>query len=311
MLGVVQVAINTVDMPGSLRFYSEAFGFRNAGGQCNWGKVLHVQGLGEEGRGLLWWLTGRQDFFQLELFHYTEPKQRPMAADWRASDHGWTRIGVAVADFDGCMAIVARDKVTMMGCSGKKGARRAAIRDPFAGMVIEIIEIEGDPAEGPEVVYATSSVSDLESAREFYANQLGFEILPLETLHSPEDEALWGLAGAQRQGFVAKGANDVRIEVLRYDQPVGRPRDKASKITDQGIMNLAIGSRSVAEVSQALDTLKKNGLVPPLKVSAGNNICAYILDRERELEFAAYPEGADDLYGFKPATIDFFGAIIK
>jgi len=148
------------------------------------------------------------------------------------------------------------------------------------------------------------------TSRTFYGDVLGFEILPLDRLHSPEDEALWGLPAARRDGFVAKGAGDVLIEVLCYSAPQGRPKPDDYLISDQGIMNLALGSRSVDEVSATLDRLALEGLVPPFVVRSGSNICGYIVDRERELEFAGYPEGADDLYGFAPARIDFFGAAI-
>ena len=309
MLGVVQVAINSADLAGTFRLYSEAFGFRNAGGQCNWGEVMRVQGLPTDSRGLIWWLTGGQPFFQLEIFNHSRPAQRPLPADWRPSDHGWTRFGVAIADFDACLTAFERHGAQPIAVTGAAGSRRAGIRDPYAGIVIEIVEDAG-LRDGPAVTYATSSVSDLPSARTFYGDVLGFEILPLDRLHSPEDEALWGLPAARRDGFVAKGAGDVLIEVLCYSAPQGRPKPDDYLISDQGIMNLALGSRSVDEVSATLDRLALEGLVPPFVVRSGSNICGYILDRERELEFAGYPEGADDLYGFAPARIDFFGAAI-
>ena len=49
---------------------------------------------------------------------------------------------------------------------------------------------------GAALVYATSSVSDLSAARHYYEQVIGLDIGPLEQLHGPEHEAMWGLAGA-------------------------------------------------------------------------------------------------------------------
>jgi len=66
-------------------------GFADAGGRTSWSeRVGLMQGLGEGPAGItMWWLVGRQDFFQLELFHHTRPAQRPLPGDWRPSDLGW------------------------------------------------------------------------------------------------------------------------------------------------------------------------------------------------------------------------------
>lgn len=73
MLKTIQIGINTADMPGTLRLYSEALGFRNGGGSAVWGKTIGVQGLGPESRALMWWMIGADDFFQLELFSHSVP----------------------------------------------------------------------------------------------------------------------------------------------------------------------------------------------------------------------------------------------
>ncbi|TAL03632.1 MAG: hypothetical protein EPO08_03705 [Rhodospirillaceae bacterium] len=308
-LRALQIGMNTSDMPGTLRLYSAAFGFVNAGAQAIWGSTMSAQGLPSDGRGIVWWMLGAQKLFQLEFFHHTRPSQRPMRADWRPVDHGWNRFGIAIADFESCLAVLAKSGVSpITSPTVENGLRRVAFRDPFVGAIVEVIEKpRGDAgcAEGPEIVYATSSVSNLETARDFYANVLGLEILPGELLHKPEHEALWGLPGARRDAFLVR-AGDIFLEIVCYRDPVGRPRPADYRTSDQGIVNVALGSRQKETVAAALENLRVAGHVPPLIFGRKGVIGGYIIDPERELEFAAFPPELDAHIGFIAAS-PFFG----
>ena len=72
----------------------------------------------------------------------------------------------------------------------------------------------------PAVVYATLNVPDLGEARRFFLDTLGLDEEPGNELHPPELEALWGLEGARRESFVARGG-DVYLEVVRTSSPQG------------------------------------------------------------------------------------------
>jgi catechol 2,3-dioxygenase-like lactoylglutathione lyase family enzyme len=304
MLLPIQIALTTTCMTSSLRLYAEAFGFRHAGGNCSWGSK--IQALGADSETLLWWLVGRQDFFQVEMFQYTRPVTRPLAADWRPCDHGWTRFGIVVADFDATLrALRHYGVVPMAPVLAKDGRRHAAIRDPHVGAVIEIIESDPKQAEGPRVAYITSSVSNAESARAFYRDVLQYEILPLERLHTSGDESLWCLAGAARDGF-AVSANGVFLEVVEYRNPRGRPKPQDWRLSDQGIMNVALGSRDNRVIVDAFARLKHAGLAPPFMVNQPKMVCGYISTPEREFELLSVLEGMDGVAGFLPAPLDFF-----
>src|SRR5262245_21221991 len=99
-LAYVQIGMNSNDIVATLRLYSQLFGFSNAGGAPAWGDNLQVQGLGPDSHMMMWWMVGADPFFQLEFFTHGEPAQRPLRADWRPSDHGWVRFGIAIEDFD-------------------------------------------------------------------------------------------------------------------------------------------------------------------------------------------------------------------
>ena len=75
-----QIALCTTDVPRSVQLYTEVFGFADAGGRALWGeRIARMQALGDDTAFVFWWLVGRQDMLQLELFHHTTPRQRAVA----------------------------------------------------------------------------------------------------------------------------------------------------------------------------------------------------------------------------------------
>ena len=84
-LSLVQVALNSANVSGTLRLLSELFGFRNAGGSAAWGKVLVMHDLPEDAHCIVWWMIGAQPFFQIEIFQHGYPEQRPLPPWWRPS----------------------------------------------------------------------------------------------------------------------------------------------------------------------------------------------------------------------------------
>ena len=314
-MAVVQIGLNTADMPGSLRLYAELFGFAHAGSNAFWGPPSAIQGLGPNTRGVLWWLVGRQRFFQLELFQHTVPRPQALPQDWRPCDHGWVRFGIAVTDFQSVIDVLARWHIPLLSpVVERHGLRRAAFRDPFVGVIVECLE-DGAALPGgvrqraldfdPAFIYATSSVADLDSARNFYRDVLGLTIEPREILHSDADEAVWGLAGAKLQGFLAR-AGDYWLEVVAYSNPAGRPRRQNYCVADQGIMNVALGSRHYDVIDATLNRVKQAGIQTGMRFGKQPVAAQFLLDAGREIELIALPEALDAAVGFTPVT-PFFG----
>lgn len=309
MLSVAQIGMNTADMAGSLRLLSDVFGFANAGAQGLWGPAVRVQALPDDARAVIWWLLGREGGMQLELFQHTRPAQRPLRPDWRPCDLGWVRFGATVADFDAALAAIAADGIAPLAPPvTRDGLRRASFREPYIGCVVEILE-DGPgapwpvPGDGhlPAIVYATSSVSDIASARHHYETLLGMTIEAIERLHIPEDETCWGLAGATRDGFVAH-LGGVRLEIVAYRDPIGRPKPADYRTSDQGIVNVALSADTPEEASALFDRLARNGLISPHLGKAEGQVTGYITDFERELEIVCLPAEVRRLIGFEPAT---------
>jgi catechol 2,3-dioxygenase-like lactoylglutathione lyase family enzyme len=295
---VVQIGLNTSDLAGSLQLYHELFGFENAGGNVLWGNVMRMQGLEPGARSLIWWMVGGASFFQLEFFTHSKPRQRPLPPDWRPSDHGWVRFGISVNDFAAVVQGLERWNIAALGgVNGAAGSRRLAFRDPHVGAVVEVVESTSPTA--PTMTYATSSVADLAAARHYYRDVIGCELEPIEGLHSLTDEALWGLEGAEREGFVVR-FGDIAVEVLEYTAPAGRARPDRL-ISDQGIMNIALGSRDVGVVRALLGRLRAAGHTSTYVFEGLDVVGTYIVDPGCELEIFASPEANDSAIGFKRA----------
>jgi hypothetical protein len=308
MLKLMQIGLNTSDMAGTLRLLSEVCGFANAGGQILWGPAIRVQGLQPSDRALMWWLLGRREGMQLELFHHTSPPQRPLRADWRPNDLGWVRFGVAVADFDTALAALASNGITPLADPVVRyGLRRVSFREPYIGCVIELLEdgpetfwTTGGDTRLPVIVYATSSVSDIVSARHHYEQVLGMTIEDIDRLHGAGDEACWGLGGAERDGFLAH-LGDVRLEIVAYRTPLGRPKPADYRTSDQGIVNVGLRADTPEEARRAFDRLAKAGLVSPYRADGGGMVSGYITAFEREIEIVALPREFDPIIGFTPS----------
>ena len=302
---IVQVALCTTDLSRSVRRYIEVFGFEDAGGRMLWGeRSARIQELGNDMTGSLWWLVGGQEFLQLELYHHSDPPQRPLPADWLPNSLGWVRWGFAVADFDGMVArleSVQRDGGEIVTVDG---LRRLLYRDPDIGLVFEVMEegaalARSNPSDGlcslPRNVYVTLSVSDLAVARAFYVDALAMEPV-MDQLHAPEMEARWGLAGARRDTLVLNG-DGMFLELVQYTDPQGERRPD-SRLSDQGIMNIAIGYRERSELEGALERAIAGGgtLNAPLGDQAVT--ATYVKDPlGNSLEMLCLPPGFDELYG--------------
>ena len=308
-LKAVQIGMNSSDVAGSLRLYAE-LGFLNAGGHFIWGPLMSIQGLQPEARGQMAWLIGRQERVQLEIFHLTNPAQRPLRQDWRCCDLGWTRFGIAVPDLAASKAVLATWGIPLMGELALPGdVRRLAFRDPFIGCFVELIEdgeaVPGGRARqhfdaGPALVYATSSVSDLEAARSYYTDVLGMELADDIVVHQPGHEVLWGLDGAKCESFVVAGGGFL-LEIAHYLNPVGRPRPADYTVADQGILNVAVASTSMAVVEETVRRVREKDYAMSDFVKIGDAGGAYILEPEREVEVASLLPEHEAIFGYVPA----------
>ena len=76
-----------------------------------------------------------------------------------------------------------------------------------------------------------ASVPSLVEAREDFVNAMGLQVVEDFQLHSDEDEALWGLAGAEANSLVLR-ADNFLLELVEYRAPEPRPRPEGYLLSD-------------------------------------------------------------------------------
>ena len=261
-LALTQIAlVGAIGHRETSAWYQDVLGFADAGSTGFGGPdIAEVQGIDAPSVRLeVSWVVDRNDFFQLELFEYMEPESRPRRPDQRPSDVGYTMVTLQVPDFDATLVRLAgHGAEPLTSPLGPAGDRRVCIHDP-SGNLLEIVETEirparTQPSRRPEVGVAVCSVRvsvpDLSRARRFFVDGLG--LVPANiSVHTPEHEALWGLDGADTTALVLT-AGDIYIELVEYRDPPPRPWPDGYQLSDLGIMNIALGSRSRQPYQQAV-----------------------------------------------------------
>jgi catechol 2,3-dioxygenase-like lactoylglutathione lyase family enzyme/uncharacterized protein YndB with AHSA1/START domain len=309
-----QVAFSVVDLRATERWFREGLGFVPAGGS----RQLMRSPLAARAQGLpraastCWWLIGSNDWFQLELFQFERPVARLMPADARPCDIGYTRIGVCVADFDAALTALERlgSPATTLPV-GPPGARRACMRNPD-GVFVEIMEDDPLAPDGRPLLKAgrpaavrsvTLSVADLARSEATFGRGLGLEpsIAPLRT---EEQEAIWGLPGAQTRSRVFQ-AGDVLVELVEYLSPRGRPRPQGYRISDQGILNIAFGARTKRQHEKLVRRMEDAGATPncqPIHLPGAGVV--YVNDAQAfSIELLWMAPAADRFFGFRAAPL--------
>ena len=253
---------------------------------------------------------GGLDLMQFEMMEFQKPRMRPLPADWRPSDIGYSTIGLTVDDFDATLRQIRRTSGRLLsspvGCAGD---RRVCLRDPD-GVLLEIRERDVSPLAGappvrrgrPRVRFVTLSVPDLDDACRFWADGFGLEEVEV-LLHAPEDEVLWGLQGAARKTAVM-AAGSAFIELVEYVSPAGRWRPAGYLLSDQGILNVALGTVDKALFRETYDRALRAGYRANSEPwSESGATVVYLSDHDGvSVELLYVSQEAMELMGFVPSA---------
>lgn len=315
MSTLVQVAICTDDMPRTIRTFVEILGFDSAGGRPRWGdRASRMQelGTGDDTYAMLWWLIGRQGFGgQVELFHHTSPPQRPRPAGWRPSDLGWTRFGVLVPDFEAVVdRLRAAGLATLTDPFEARGFRRVCFRETGSDVIVEVMEEDpslpaaeaGTSDPRPALAYVAASVSDLDALRRQFTEPIGLPELPSETIHGQEHETLWGLPDAQRQVAVFDGGG-VLLEAVQYADPAPRPATADALLSDQGLMNIAVGYRERSVLAEAVGKIEAAGATSSVEIPETSGSTYLRLNDRLSVEMLLVPTELDEHFGYVPQDL--------
>ena len=248
-LPLCQVAMSATDLVRTAHWYCRTFNWESAGARREregemWARVPGLP----EAHFSVWCLVEQPRFFQFELFEFYKPRMRTQRADARPNDIGYAGIGLQVSDLDMLLRrLAATGGIPLTDAIGRPGERRVCLRDP-EGVLLELME--DNPLGGRDLsengpcaktVSVTLSVPDLDAASRFWVDALGFEELRGVTLHLPEHERLWQLEGAKRRSILFD-AGQCLVEVVQYTNPLPRRRPAGYLLSDQGILNVALGT---------------------------------------------------------------------
>lgn len=285
-MAVAQVAFSVLDLDGTYAWYIETFGFLPSGGSTDLvgPEAAACQGL-PESQSAIKWAVDTQDFFQLEFFRFDRPVPRRRRADWRPNDIGYALVGIHVHDFDGVLGLLSGEDRLVGPVVGPAGTRRVCVRDP-EGNLLEIMEDDPRRPGAAERkrwdVPATTRfvrivVEDLARARRFFVDTLGMEPAPPHVLHTAPHEAMWNLAGAAPD-TLTMWSGDFLVEVAAYTSPAGRPRPDDYLLSDQGILNIAIASRTFSDYSDTITRVTAAGYHANPEMVVGPAAVRYLLD---------------------------------
>lgn len=269
-LELAQVALicDRVDVHATRHWYERVVGFLPAGWTDKFGgpDLAELQDLSDQDCKLtIAWMVERNEAFQLELFEYTRPESAPRPADWTPRDIGYTMATLFVADFDGLVERARAESALRAEPIGPTGTRRAIVEDPN-GILLEFLEQDiavpgAEPRNRPEVGLGVrsirASVPSLDKSLGFFVDGFGLTEVDVD-LHTPEHEALWGLAGAEREVRVL-AAGDLLLELVEYRNPAGRPRPDGYQLSDGGVMNIALATTSHAYQQEMLERIVSLG----------------------------------------------------
>jgi catechol 2,3-dioxygenase-like lactoylglutathione lyase family enzyme len=194
-----------------------------------------------------------------------------------------------VADFDATLErLRGLGSTPLTAPIGAAGARRVGVLDPD-GVIVEIMEDRAPtpgaaPSNRPDAPAAarsiTVSVADLDAARRYYVDALGMVPVADFALHTDEHEALWQLPGARADHLLLAGG-DLWLELVHYVDPPGRPHPVDYRISDQGILNIAVAGRSVAAYERLRDGV----------LACGYGLHTPIVRERIRVHYADGPEG--------------------
>lgn len=250
---ICQVAIVSKQAKLLRNWYCNMFGFLPASQTIFAGPLAtRVQGVVKDLNFCYWAVDGKRQF-QLEFFNFISPQVNPKLENWQPFDHGYNIIGIHSWDFEQTLArLQGSTECKLLAVKGEQGQRWLMVVDPD-GNYVELSEadplVEQDknyPEIPATVRYVRMSVADINQAQLLWQSSFGLTENSSAQLPEYHDEVLFPKHAPIYQQCLLKGQG-ILLELRQYSQPLPQARLASHNVTDQGIMNIAIGADSVVE----------------------------------------------------------------
>ena len=316
VLGQVALVVDGASVDDTARWYETAFGLIASGGSNDAGGAHadHLQRLSEPDPALaVRWLLDQDELFQFEIFSYERPRSEPKPSTWSARDIGYASVTIWVADFDLAVDRIVGMRAPISTIRGERGKRRTTTSDPN-GTIVELLEedivVPGSgrvvrPEIGAAVRSVRLSVPNLERSVDIFRDCYGLTEVGSFVVHQPSDEALWGLDG-ETPTIRTFAAGNSFFELAEYRDPAGLPRPAAYRLSDAGIMNIALVTRSKAAYELIRNRAAEWEFEVREFIPGDHSACAYVWDDQgfcTELLFVAPTEFADRALGYVPVAV--------
>lgn len=300
---ICQIALSVEDLVRSREFYEQLLGMKYANTTDAFrGKTAEaVQGVPGVSSEVVWMIDDR-DFMQVELFKFLTPKTRPVARTRSPWDIGYSRVAFEVNDVASFHSECSQKDIGGLSPLVAIGdASYFTMQDP-TGILLEI-----GPAKDPLPDWLKGrpcgialTVPDLTVALQSFHNTLGFGKL---SDAPPDKGVLWGEADAEKTMVLLDGGT-LWVELSQYATPASNPWPEGYRITDLGIVNVAVGFRDVAKVKDTYRRTVDAGFAPNCapKCSPFGG-CTYVNDPQGfSVEIMAITRMLDGAFGFRPAN---------
>lgn len=250
---ICQVAIVSKQAKLLRSWYCDMFGFLPASQTIFAGPLAtRVQGVPKDLNFCYWAVDGKRQF-QLEFFNFISPKVNTKPDNWQPYDHGYNIIGIHSWDFEQTIVrLQASEACQLSDVKGEQGQRWLMVTDPD-GNYVEVTE--ADPLAEKDKVYpeipatvryVRMSVADINQAKLLWQSSFGLTENSSAQLPRYHDEVLFPKQDPSYQQCLLQGQG-ILLELRQYTQPIAQPRLATHNVTDQGIMNIAIGADSAPD----------------------------------------------------------------
>lgn len=308
---ICQVAIVSKQAKLLRSWYCDMFGFLPASQTIFTGPLAtRVQGVPKDLNFCYWAVDGKRQF-QLEFFNFISPKVNPKSDSWQPYDHGYNIIGIHSWDFEQTLARLQTSQTCQLSAiKGEQGQRWLMVTDPD-GNYVEVTE--ADPLAEQDKVYpeipatvryVRMSVADINQAQLLWQSSFGLTENSSVQLPKYHDEILFPKQAPSYQQCLLQGQG-ILLELRQYEQPMAKPRLANHNVTDQGIMNIAIGADSVSQWNDYYNGALQQQCQPNGKpLDAAIFKVMYVNEPNKENIEILYPrKWAYALTGFNPSGV--------
>lgn len=301
---ISQIALSVSDREASRNFYGRVMGLRYANQTDSFkGKAAEaVQGIPGVS-SLVAWMIDDRDFMQLELFQFLTPETRPFAHTRRPWDVGYSRVAFEVNDVAAFHQECKTEAVSRLSPIVEIAGRPYfSMADPN-GILLEIGQAENRLPEGlkTRACGIALTVPDMQSALVNFRDTLGFEMLD----RNPVDKGmLWGEKEAEKKIRLLNG-DTLWVEISAYETPESKPWPEGYRISDVGIVNIAVGFRDIKGIRAMYQRAVSGGYTPNCepRCTPGFGGVTYVNDTQGfSVEIMALYRWLDGALGFRAAN---------